>query len=193
MPTHHPVSCRTEDAHWRTSFTCNFRQIHKHSSSCMPAVHGLCSTCSFIVSFLFVVLCFSHTHQHTQKTFFPPDCFPIFLAGRFMVRGMLETGYYHVLFELISQTKWSRWKRRHSRAFTETHSLLRTSPALAYVNAASVAAPTLPCFSSTLGSSTRSQTHFVFTLVEAGCNAWSPLEGLTISLIIWNKHFKSSV
>lgn len=158
MPTHHPVSCRTEDAHWRTSFTCNFRQIHKHSSSCMPAVHGLCSTCSFIVSFLFVVLCFSHTHQHTQKTFFPPDCFPIFLAGRFMVRGMLETGYYHVLFELISQTKWSRWKRRHSRAFTETHSLLRTSPALAYVNAASMAAPTLPCFSSTLGSSTRSQT-----------------------------------
>lgn len=69
---------------------------------------------------LLLLLLFSlfHTPTHTlRKTFFPPDCFPIFLAERFMVRGMLETGYYHVLFELISQTKWSRWRRRHSRAF----------------------------------------------------------------------------
>lgn len=78
-----------------------------------------------------------------------------------MVGGMLETGYYHVLFELISQAKWSRWKRRHSRAFTKIHSLLHTSPALACVNAASLAAPTLPCFSSALGGGTQSQ-HTLF-------------------------------
>lgn len=27
-----------------------------------------------------------------------------------MVGRMLETGYYQVSFELISQTKWSRWR-----------------------------------------------------------------------------------
>lgn len=99
--------------------------------------------------------CLPSTHTSMQKTFFPPDCFPIFLAERFMVRGMLETGYYHVPFELISQTKWSRWKRQRSQAFTGAHSLLLASPpALAHVNPAPVAAhsPTLPCFSSALGS-----------------------------------------
>lgn len=51
-----------------------------------------------------------------------------------MVWGMLETGYYHVLFELISQTKWSGWLRRHLQAFTETQALLHASPALGHVN-----------------------------------------------------------
>lgn len=74
---------------------------------------------SLLISLFFSL---SHANSHPQKTFFPPDCFPIFLAERFMVRGMLETGYYHVLFELISQTKWSRWWRRRSQALTATHS-----------------------------------------------------------------------
>ena len=71
-----------------------------------------------------------------------------------MVRGMLETGYYHVLFELISQTKWSRWKRRHSwmggalrRHTPPTH----PSVALAHVDPAP--APHTAVLSSASGSS----------------------------------------
>lgn len=71
-----------------------------------------------------------------------------------MVRGMLETGYYHVLFELISQTKWSRWKRRHSLGggglYRDTL-LLRTLPfALAHVSPAP--APHTAVLSSASGS-----------------------------------------
>lgn len=54
------------------------------------------------------------THKHSRLIAFPF----FFLAERFMVGGMLETGYYHVPFELISQTKWPRWCRRHPRAFS---------------------------------------------------------------------------
>lgn len=80
-----------------------------------------------------------------------------------MVRGMLETGYYHVPFELISQTKWSQ-------ALTTTPP---PSLALARVNPAPVVAPRSPtrsCFSSALGSK-----HFAFcffpSLFQAGRGA----------------------
>lgn len=98
---------------------CN--STHMRSFSHMHAMHNNVLHALSLSGFA-SYFSLSHTHTHAEKSLFPPDCFPIFLAERFMVRGMLETGYYHVLFELISQTKWSRWLRRHSRAFTATHS-----------------------------------------------------------------------
>lgn len=124
MPTHHLVSSHTPQQTLPHSLVLPV--ISRRFTSSLAHSHGVVlhslllsgfTFCFFLFpSFPSLPLSLSHAHTlaYAEKTFFPPDCFPIFLAERFMVRGMLETGYYHVLFELISQTKWSRWKRRHS-------------------------------------------------------------------------------
>lgn len=50
-----------------------------------------------------------HKRSRAIAFLFSPLRFPS-LAERFMVGTMWETGYYQVWFELISQTKWSRWR-----------------------------------------------------------------------------------
>lgn len=90
----------------------------------------------------------THTETRTNTQTLPTDCFPIFffLAERFMVGGMLETGYYHVPFELISQTKWPRWCRRHPRAFSPASPMPPFSALSPVLTPSAVAphSPTLP-------------------------------------------------
>ena len=178
MPTHHLVSSHTPQQTLPRSLVLSVISRRFTSSLACGALAQQCFTFSLIVWLHFLFLSFSlflslslspslplslplslslslslsqsltRTHTYAEKTFFPPDCFPIFLAERFMVRGMLETGYYHVLFELISQTKWSRWKRRHlggGGAFTATHSSYAASPLLSPM-VTLLRLPIPPCF-----------------------------------------------
>lgn len=152
--------------------------VISYKYTCIPSLaFKQCATKSYMRSHCLVSLgisfffSLSHTNTHTQKTFSPPDCFPIFLAARFMVRGMLETGYYHVLFELISQTKWSGGSGDIRRPLPRHTLLLHAATALACVNPAPAAAS--PCFSSALGSSAVLTQPIRFSPIrlEAGC--WS--------------------
>lgn len=109
---------------WRRAFlrkSCSLIFIDKHRRFSSPAADRPTNRTA-VVHFVFSSS--SHTPTKTSSRGSPPHliAFPFFLAERFMVWRMLETGYYHVRFELISQTKWSTRLRLHLRAFTAPRS-----------------------------------------------------------------------